>query len=547
MATRIIRRGETESSPFSLADGDALIVADGGTLATSGAAAITVAGPVGRITNSGTITRTTTGAAIVGALSGELDLVIANRAGATIEGGERAIQLTSGSSTTGAVRLVNDGRIDGNANNAIDFDGLNATTIRIVNGVDGLIENSGASDVVRPGNDRTTQIVVVNAGTIRAGDTAGVSEGGDGVDLQPQDGGVDALVINRDTGLIMGGKHGVTGGNGARIVNEEGGSIIGRNGSGINFDTEAADGDGAVTVVNHGLISGRYDGLGDGDGDGVDVDYLVKVKNHGTIEGIGADNEDDFGDGIAAGGGSIENTASGTIHGETNGILIDDGDRNGAYAETVIVNDGVISGELGHAIRLIGEFADRIQNTGTIRSDAGLAIDAGAGNDRVVNQGTIVGDVALGDGDDQYRGTLAIDGMIDGGAGDDLIFAGQGGDRLVGGAGQDVLSGGTGADRFVYDLVSDSVVAAADLIRGFGADDVLDLSGVDADANADGDQAFAYVGFDAFSGTAGELRQELTQRGTMLLGDVDGDGSADFAVAFDAPLDTLAIQNGIVF
>lgn len=483
------------------------------------------------VRNDGTISVTGSGdAALIGEFSGVLDLRLSNRG--TISADAAAVELSSESGTTGDVLFTNFGSIIGGDDHAIAMRDLRASTITLRNMAGGLITNDGDSDVVRPGHDAATAITVINGGTILAGTLDGESSGGDAIDFQPKDGGVAGKVVNLATGHIEGGKHGITGANDALIQNAAGGVIIGRNGSGVNFDTEAADGDGYVTVVNHGLISGRYDGFGDGDGDGVDVDYLVSIRNTGTIEGIGADLIENFADGVAAGGGRINNLASGLVHGQSNGILIDDGDRNGAYAETTLINDGTVSAELGYAVRFIGDFDDLIINSGTIATAAEIAIDAGAGDDKVRNQGRIIGHVDLGDGNDDYRGGGEAAGEIWGGAGDDVIVGGAGADVIVGGEGKDRLTGGAGNDLFVFADLNDSgaTFGAADRIVDFAAGDQIDLSGIDSNAAVAGDQAFAFIGDAAFSGVAGELRLVADRGNTVIYADVDGDMTADFAL-----------------
>lgn len=532
MARTRIRDGETITTETIVAAGDALRIDLGGAIArTGGIPAVRLTGADSTLRNDGSISVTgTNGAAVLGSFSGVLDLRIANNG--SISAQSVAVQLGSSNGTTGKVSFTNTGDINGGAGNALAMRDLRADKITIVNTESGVITNAGTSDVVRPGHDGNTEIRIDNAGTIIAGMVSGASSSGDGIDFQPQDGGVRGTVINRATGHIEGGKHGVTGANDALITNEAGGVIIGRNGSGLNYDTEAADGDGYVTVVNHGLISGRYDGFGDGDGDGVDVDYLVNIRNFGTIEGAGADNIDDFADGIAAGGGLIFNEATGTIHGETNGILIDDGDRNGAYAETALVNDGAITAELGYGVRLIGDFDDTIVNRGSIATAATVALDVGGGNDSVRNDGTITGHILLGAGNDVYRGAGTVSGAIWGGAGDDVIVGGAAADRINGGEGRDRLTGGAGDDVFDFDGLTDSgaTVATADRITDFTAGDVIRLTAIDADTTLTGDQAFTFVGTDAFSGVAGELRAQVSGANTILFADADGDMTADFAV-----------------
>jgi hypothetical protein len=47
-----------------------------------------------------------------------------------------------------------------------------------------------------------------------------------------------------------------------------------------------------------------------------------------------------------------------------------------------------------------------------------------------------------------------------------------------------------------------------------------------------GNQAFSWIGGGAFSGTAGELRTFASGGYAWIEGDTNGDGSADFAIAF---------------
>ncbi|WP_375287997.1 calcium-binding protein [Sphingomonas sp.] len=544
MARYRVKDDQIVKDQLALASGDSLYVAWGGEMfSASAGAAVTLSGAGAFVRNLGYIETVGEGFAITGTLSGTIDTLIRNEDSGTIIGGAGGIKLSSPSGSDGEVRLVNAGLIAGGNTWAIDFKDLRTGTIVIENLAGGEITNYGTADVIRPGNDGESFISITNAGTIRADVVEGESASGDAIDLQPEDGGNQAVIVNETTGIIKGGKHGITGANTAFIVNLGDGQIIGRNGSGINFDTEAADGDGAVTVLNRGTISGRYDGYGDGDGDGVDVDYLIDINNYGTIEGVGADNIDDFADGIAAGGGQIRNHAGATIHGAFNGILIDDGDRNGAYAETRLNNEGTISADQGTGVQFIGDFADRVVNGGTITGP--VALDTGAGDDRVTNTGTLAGDVLLGSGNDFFRSGLgASAGIIDGGAGDDRISATDGAQTIIGGLGRDLLAGGAGADTFVYTSIAESNrTTGADRILDYLTGDVIDLTAIDANTNLDGDQAFTSIGTAAFSGVAGELRIAMNVNGNTLLGDVDGDRIADFAVSFGSttvPSDILA-------
>lgn len=109
----------------------------------------------------------------------------------------------------------------------------------------------------------------------------------------------------------------------------------------------------------------------------------------------------------------------------------------------------------------------------------------------------------------------------------------QGDDRIAGGAGRDWLQGGSGADDFVLGRLRDSTVAKSgrDYVDDFRQEeaDQLDLEALDANANAAGNQTFTFIGTQAFSKTAGEIRFQDSGNRTLVSGDVTGDGKADFA------------------
>ena len=131
-------------------------------------------------------------------------------------------------------------------------------------------------------------------------------------------------------------------------------------------------------------------------------------------------------------------------------------------------------------------------------------------------------------GDDQLWGKL----------GADTLRGEAGNDRIVGGAGRDIMTGGTGSDSFVFaggDFAGTSATTC-DLIMDFNhaEGDKIDLSAVDANtASAATNEAFAFIGSDAFGHIAGQLRVAVMTGGVMLQGDTNGDGIADFWVRCD--------------
>jgi len=68
----------------------------------------------------------------------------------------------------------------------------------------------------------------------------------------------------------------------------------------------------------------------------------------------------------------------------------------------------------------------------------------------------------------------------------------------------------------------------ADVIIDFTASqgDKIDLSAIDAVAGTSANDAFTFIGGDAFTGVAGQLQF----KGGVLMGDINGDMQADFAI-----------------
>jgi Ca2+-binding RTX toxin-like protein len=132
-----------------------------------------------------------------------------------------------------------------------------------------------------------------------------------------------------------------------------------------------------------------------------------------------------------------------------------------------------------------------------------------------------------------FNGSAETDGsfQIIGGANGDTIAGSQNGDILQGNGGADQLTGGGGADSFRYKLVTDSTASATDHILDFASGtDRIDLTRIDANAGLAGDQAFSWIGSNAFSGAAGELRAYQSGSDWFVEGDTNGDGAADLVI-----------------
>jgi Ca2+-binding RTX toxin-like protein len=239
--------------------------------------------------------------------------------------------------------------------------------------------------------------------------------------------------------------------------------------------------------------------------------------------------------------------------GAGNDIFVFDGDRwgtgdrveGGAGADAVVItgSTGLVRVEFG-ATSLVGieslSVSNRYAGDPTalptyefVLADGNVA----PGGTLIVNASSLgAGQLMKLDGRDVHDGNL----LVFGGAGHDTLTGGDGADVLIGGGRSDALTGGGGADTFRYDSVSDSTVATPDLIGDFQTRlDRIDLGRIDADAGTAGDQAFSWIGSNAFSGAAGELRVVADQGYQRIEGDTDGDGKADLVIVLQlgaAPL-----------
>lgn len=157
-----------------------------------------------------------------------------------------------------------------------------------------------------------------------------------------------------------------------------------------------------------------------------------------------------------------------------------------------------------------------------------------------------IGVSGSGDGS-KISGTAGAE-TLTGSEGVDWLEGGAGDDVLIGGGDSDALVGGLGADRFVIRDVSESTKASTDRIADFSQTDgdKIDLSGIDADINQLYKQGFTWIGTDAFTGTAGQLRYAHRGDVTMVYGDVDGDGFADLAIGLNG-LHNLTADDVLVY
>ena len=253
---------------------------------------------------------------------------------------------------------------------------------------------------------------------------------------------------------------------------------------------------------------------------GPDADALSGTSHTDTLDGQGGDDS-------LRGGAGDDHLFGGEGRDSLDGQAGNDDMHGGAGDDLYRVDsvgDGVVEGADEGVDKVISMITFTLgANVEKLNLAGHLAID-GTGNDLA---NTI-------NGNDAANTLWGLGGKdsLSGGAGDDHLLGGDGADKLKGGAGADLMEGGAGADRFVFAALTDFGASPhLDVIADFShaEGDRIQLLGIDADANTAGDQAFAYIGVAAFGHHAGELHTVAVTGGLQVEGDLDGDGTADFA------------------
>lgn len=220
--------------------------------------------------------------------------------------------------------------------------------------------------------------------------------------------------------------------------------------------------EGRNSLVNTGEIIGKTYSVYFGEGGNV-------IQNHGlvTIAGIGTT----YGMMLSGNGNVVTNTGVISTAGSATATALRFG-----YAGNTLLNDGTISSS-GYAITVDDGDAfttDLFVNTGRIETTGGgQAVIMASSSDVFVNDGTIVGTVQLGGGNDSFDGAggRQLVGVISGGEGNDTISGGAGRDILLGDAGNDSIDGGAGDDVIRSGLGADVIDGGA------GLRDLLDYVG----------------------------------------------------------------------
>ncbi len=163
-----------------------------------------------------------------------------------------------------------------------------------------------------------------------------------------------------------------------------------------------------------------------------------------------------------------------------------------------------------------GAVDDIVDLTSPTYAYGDVTIDGGSGNDVLwasAGNDSLIG----GAGNDTLDGGAGSD-VLSGGAGNDRLIGGSGNDTLDGGAGNDVLTGGAGNDIFVFDYAaahgSDEVSGGA----GGSWIDVIDLQGVVGGSGA-GDWTLSFSSGSISSSSSGQLDLSADAAGVITFHD----------------------------
>lgn len=385
--------------------------------------------------------------------------------------------------------------------NILSFGGLGTSNGRYVGDVE---LNSGG--LVMGGDDRITGSNFAFTDEILIGDVLTVEQSGrvvGGADVLSGRSGREFLIGDvqfAKTGVaITGGNDTIRGGGDSDIL------------AGDVWRTQAVGSNLAIVAITGG-DDRLYGDVGD-DWIVGDVWDLSEASSSSAITGgddklFGGDGDDQLWGDV-----SIE----GTGYAFTGGDDTLDGGMGNDLLQGQDGNDTAAFNSIARAVRV-----DLIAGTAT-----------GQGNDELHDIENIRGSSRA----DQLRGNNQAN-VLDGGSGDDILAGRNGNDTLIGGAGRDEMTGGIGADTFVFRRVADSGVdeAGRDVISGWDAGDVIDLSAIDANTLLAGDQSFTVI----TSGNpgAGEVRLVANAAGYLLRINVDGDADIEMTIQVNT---TIAI------
>jgi Ca2+-binding RTX toxin-like protein len=408
--------------------------------------------------------------------------------------------------------------LSGNAGNNVLDGGLGSDTVSYANAVGAVavtLTASGGSSTGADGNDTLISIenVVGSAfnDTLMGNAGANTLDGGTGSDT--------VSYANASGGITV-------------TLTAAGGSSTGAGGNDTLVSIENVIGSGFDDVITGNANANTLDG-----GLGTDAVSYANASSAVTVTLTAAG-------GTATGGGGSDTLVS---FENVTGSAFNDTLTGNDAANTLDGGAGndTIQGGGGDDVLIGGDGADTLDGGTGINTADYSASSAGVSVNLQNGKGT--GGAAAGDIISNVQnviGSAFADNLV-GTSGANSLSGGAGNDTLNGGGGADTLIGGAGSDTFVFKTATDiGSGPTTDSILDFNAGgnsaatrvDLIDLSAIDANTRTTRDDAFTFLGTAAFTGHAGELRYDGAGH---LLGDVNGDGIADFSlgVALTGTLD----------
>jgi|GEM_PF-3360626 len=531
------------TGPAVVVNGTATLVSYGALAAAKASALVLNAAQSTSVTiaDSGSVV---TSAIDLAAISGSFSGAFALHLSGMVSGGQ-GVNLSAASNFS-TINIGNDGTLQG-----LGFAAGHAIALTLTQGTDAVIANTGMISTAGAGATikvlgQWGEVTLTNTGNILNASVGGVAIDVDGALTLRNSGRIEGNVTVTDgaadiynagtlhgnlrlsgfddtvrlSGVIMGD---VVLGDGANVFWQTGGRVMGTvfGGSSNDIyhvdrsDTSLSDTTGGVDIVYASASFRLTSGL----------ENLVLLGPMGMVgTGTAAANviKGDAGDDVLSGlggnddlyGGEGNNRLMGgagqdTLHsGEGNDRL--DG---GAGVDMVFVGygDDLLFGGAGRDLLRFDELSTQMGVTVDLTTNKASFEDKGAGL-RFSGFEDIIGTANA----DTLTGSTLANSLL-GGGGADKLYGGAGNDWLLGGAGGDLLDGGAGADYFVYSALAESPAGGCDTIAGFEkAADRIDLSALDA-LPGGGDDAFSFLGTQAFGSGSCVRYQRNEAAGTTLI------------------------------
>ncbi|HEY8611024.1 MAG TPA: calcium-binding protein, partial [Roseomonas sp.] len=434
---------------------------------------------------------------------------------------------------------------------ALGADGIIVTDNVGTDGTDTLI----SMEQMRFGS----QTLTVRAGTNGNGTTVGVNNQ---ANLVLGFNGNDTLDARAGNDVVVGGlgKDTMTGGSGADTflfssIAETGIGTVANTGRDIITDFNRAQGDKIDLSGIDAITGGARDGftfIGTGEFTAAgQLRYAQQGGNtivEGNVDGAGGAEFQIELTGLMTLTGSDFGLSSVPLPGSNDPVIGTDGPNSltGAAGNDTLNGAGGtdtadFTGPIGnYSFALSGSDILVTDLVGTGGTDTLISMEQMqfGGQTLIVRAGTVGNGTTVGI-NNQANLVLGFDG-------NDRLDARAGNDVLVGGLGKDTLIGGTGADTFLFSSIAEAgngVLGntARDTIADFTSaqNDKIDLSGIDAITGGTQD-SFTFIGTGDFTGVAGQLRYVQEGGNTIVEGDVDGAGGADFQIQLTGTLTLLS-------